>query len=351
MQVGSRPKKQHSQENKLQLATKIIDTLTNFFCFPDKPAFVWMGMIIIICEAYTIHLLCSCFGSSVIQRLALIRSALLGCAASARAMSMWGAKPPIKKGAGSQPSIQPPDWWPKWEKIPITHIFRAMRPDMDDLMFVPHACHAFDPNSDEMKVEIMSALVHGSKQRSPFLHGSISLSKAHRWSQLAQEHRGEEVREQVLVKIDLWAWYQSGGVTQDMILDLSSPAAMNKVFKKGFYGYGDWCEEASSELMLAVNTREILLKWRGSVPVEVMEVVDLHGESLGKLEDLLKQAVGDGRYNVDAIRSERTLQRIRNAESLTKASGSQPRAMPVQKPQPPPKSDKLSQRKQRDLLP
>ena len=97
-----------------------------------------------------------------------------------------------------------------------------MRPDMDDLKFVKHRAMDFAPDSDELRVEVLRAIGHGSKERSPFLHTSTSLIKAHRWAQLAHVERQEEARSQVMVRIDVWAWYQSGKMAEDMMVDLST---------------------------------------------------------------------------------------------------------------------------------
>ena len=36
-------------------------------------------------------------------------------------------------GSGSQPRVPEPTWWPRLNNKPVTHVYRIMRPDMDDL--------------------------------------------------------------------------------------------------------------------------------------------------------------------------------------------------------------------------
>ena len=93
---------------------------------------------------------------------------------------------------------------------PISHVFRAMRPDMDDLIDLPHKAHSLHHASDEMREAVLYAVGFGSKNRSPFLHSSMTLSAASRWASMGQTNRQEKPFSHVMVKIDLWSWYQSG---------------------------------------------------------------------------------------------------------------------------------------------
>ena len=36
-------------------------------------------------------------------------------------------------GSGSQPRVPVPTWWPRLNNKPVTHVYRTMRPDMDDM--------------------------------------------------------------------------------------------------------------------------------------------------------------------------------------------------------------------------
>ena len=37
------------------------------------------------------------------------------------------------KSSGSQPRVSEPTWWPRFDNKPVTHVYRIMRADMDDL--------------------------------------------------------------------------------------------------------------------------------------------------------------------------------------------------------------------------
>ena len=123
--------------------------------------------------------------------------------------------------SGSQSSILPPAWWPKGNQNPISHVFRAMRPDMDDLRFVHHIAHSYDDASDEMRIEVLYAVRFGSKNRSPFLHTSMTLTGASRWASHGQTSQGRKLPfSHVMVKIDFWSWYQSGSMPRRAVIRL-----------------------------------------------------------------------------------------------------------------------------------
>ena len=68
---------------------------------------------------------------------------------------------------------------------PCTHLFRILRPDMDDLNVVDHAAMHLDHGSDAFAWHALVAVAFGSRQRSPFWHASVSLGSAHRWRAMA----------------------------------------------------------------------------------------------------------------------------------------------------------------------
>ena len=124
--------------------------------------------------------------------------------------------------------IAAPDWWPCMDykpKTPITHLYRSMRVDGNDLVDIFSSVREFAKDSDNLCIAVIRAVARGSQERSPFLHASTSISAAHRFSLLGHAIRSEEAHSQVFVKIDIWSWYQSGTLTRDMIIDLSSDKA------------------------------------------------------------------------------------------------------------------------------
>jgi hypothetical protein len=80
-----------------------------------------------------------------------------------------------------------------------------------------------------------------------------------------------------MLKIDLWSWYQSGSLEEHMVIDLSSPEAVRNYFTK----YAEYCSPGVCHL---ANTKEILLKWRGRVPLEFVECDEFWREAFRKEE-------------------------------------------------------------------
>jgi hypothetical protein len=124
-----------------------------------------------------------------------------------------------------------PLWWPFNGKTPISYLYRSMRVDWDDLVdrYGPEREYASDDY--RLRSLVIRAVAKGSSVRSPFLHASTSISAAHRYSLMGQACRSEEADRQVFVRIDIWSWSQSGTLTRDMIIDLSTIKAQ-KVFSR-----------------------------------------------------------------------------------------------------------------------
>jgi hypothetical protein len=80
-----------------------------------------------------------------------------------------------------------------------------------------------------------------------------------------------------MLKIDLWSWYQSGSLEEHMVIDLSSPEAVRNYFDK----YAEYC---SPSICHDMHTKEILLKWRGRVPLEFVECDEFWREAFRKEE-------------------------------------------------------------------
>ena len=76
--------------------------------------------------------------------------------ASAQSQATHSAMARSKQDAASSwqhSLIDKPWWWPMWQGKPVTHLFRAMRIDMDDMVHVPHRAHTLAP--------LGMAVVHG----------------------------------------------------------------------------------------------------------------------------------------------------------------------------------------------
>ena len=196
-------------------------------------------------------------------------------------------------GSGSQPSVPvtAPAWWPRsndGKKTPVTHLFRSMRPDLDDLVLKEHSARKLASDSDEMRVQVLRSVASGSEHRSPFLHASLSLTSAHTWMMLGRSNREEDPQRQLMARIDIWSWYQSGEMAADQIIDLSNMVSCHRFFTKAPDDYGEWFADNFSEIRRAYSSKEVLLKWRGSVPLQYIDVVEeYNGSFLAKLSDLV----------------------------------------------------------------
>ena len=232
---------------------------------------------------------------------ALSMTALLFFIASA---AMFWQVPCKSERSGSQPSVSAPldvpSWWPRNSgKLPITHVYRIMRPDMDDLMGTTHKALLMDADSDSLRYEVLDALVFGSRVRSPFLHTCSTFVAAHRWrsmglsrkKDLSEEECSALSQETVAVRIDIWAWYQSGSMPPQGVVDLSNHIAQKKFFKKGsFEEYGFDQDDAVIGVRHALEQKEILLKWRGKIPLRFFEVIDdVTGQVLGGFEGFVSK--------------------------------------------------------------
>ena len=117
---------------------------------------------------------------------------------------------------------------------------------------------------------------------SPFLHTSTCPNQAKQYHVRAIAARKEKPEQQILVKIDLWGWFQSGLFNEDQMVDLSSLEAARRFFKKGQPDYGLYVEQCFFAVSRSVEEQEILIKWRGTVPLEFIERVR------GPVNDYLK---------------------------------------------------------------
>ncbi len=81
--------------------------------------------------------------------------------------------------APAQPPEPVPDSWPTdSHDAPVQYRFRAMPADGGDFVLRPYVAHTLDPASHEMRLEVIAAVSHGSRDRSPFLHASLTLKAA-----------------------------------------------------------------------------------------------------------------------------------------------------------------------------
>ena len=81
------------------------------------------------------------------------------------------------------------------------------------------------------------------------------------------------------IRIDIWEWFQSGNMPENGLIDLSDDAAQHRFFNKQIEEYGYDQVEACKALKFAISRKEVLLQWRGHVPLEYCDVVDDINES------------------------------------------------------------------------
>ena len=140
---------------------------------------------------------------------------------------------------------------------------------MDDLRAEPHPAQNLDPESDAMCLAV-------SRCCGPFLHASKTLGAAVRWSSRAgvrEEGAGVNVR---TVRIDLHDLLGNGDLQAGDIVDVS---------------HGEWFGENFWALHVSLETKEVLIKWRGSVPLYAFAFIESGlGHVLGKLQDKLEKA-------------------------------------------------------------
>ena len=157
----------------------------------------------------------------------------------------------VQLGIGAMPrpkSKQPThkwlgrDWWPKQnDGNYIRRFYRVMRTDGDDLNREVHPIMQEEHGSDKFMWYVLDALRYGSLRgyRSPFWHASTSLAAARNWRCMGdsrkrtgnnwrhQEDTGNG-RKRIAIEIDAWAWWESGSMPENALIDLSSDHARKK---------------------------------------------------------------------------------------------------------------------------
>ena len=99
----------------------------------------------------------------------------------------------------------------------VRWLYRAMRCDMDDLVFRYDKIMDMPDDSITFTDWTFWSVKECSRYRSAFLHSSKSLLAAHRFHCLAMENRLEMVDDQVMIRVDLVRWFCEGGLTMDRV--------------------------------------------------------------------------------------------------------------------------------------
>ena len=224
---------------------------------------------------------------------------------SSQGATQWGGG----IASGSQPSVVSasrdsqlsvsallnlPSWWPRnRKKEPITHVYRIMDRDMDDFRFEGRVFHILEPDDDDLRLEAMSLLAgNDPTDQSPYLSASLDFAALVRWCLAEGLLSGQPhpaLSHVIAVRINIWAYYQSGEAPQQAVVDLSHHKAQQRFFTNPDLGaYGVDQDRAVTAIRCALSCKQVLLKWRGYIPIDFYERVDIAtGEVLGPLENAI----------------------------------------------------------------
>ena len=171
------------------------------------------------------------------------------------------------------------------EKDRGQYLYRAMRPDGQDLS-CPHPASSQGLRGLEFCVAAIKAVETGSRVPSPFLHFSWDFVQARWWHTRGKADRGEKNGYVARVKVsDLEALAASsqGALSSPRsgepvavlgeIIDLSQPRKAHAAF--GSFRLTNEVSDLSEELSLAFTHSEVLVPWRGKLPSDLFEPVDL----------------------------------------------------------------------------
>ena len=175
----------------------------------------------------------------------------------------------------------PPEWWPRDGQSHLcTYLFRILRTDQTDWNSTDHeAKHMQDDGSQPRTIkfvrEVLRSVRYGSGHGfdNPFCPTSTSIRAAREWRSKADDAssnqiQGREGHFRVCLRIDIWAWFQSGTMPPAALIDLSTTAAQRKIYKSfaGTYGMEDI--DYGTARKWSIDCKEVLVKWRGEVPME-----------------------------------------------------------------------------------
>ena len=178
---------------------------------------------------------------------------------------------------------------------PPAYLYRAMRGDLRDV-FPDYASRDWDimslsSESPAMRLHVLQSLTVGGFNASPLLHFTKSWDCALTWRELARAEQNEMGCGQYIVRLDMTRFSadcdKRGTPVQARVIDLSDQAAQNRFFTPGPEGQGghfpSLCMSlVSVSLQKAIRDQEVLVKWRGTIPLPLLEVVHIGtGEPTG----------------------------------------------------------------------
>ena len=163
-------------------------------------------------------------------------------------------------------------------------------------------------DSLELKAHALRSIAEGSSFRSSFIHASTDYTKALQWHIRGRDSRGEQADGQFLIAISIEDWardMQAMGRDfnkEHYVIDVSSTSAQQE-----FFGTNDFRKKMGYESIAAVVSRlfhkaveewmpmlhqatkdsEVLIKWRGAVPITCMWKLDSEGHPQEQLWEWL----------------------------------------------------------------
>ena len=153
----------------------------------------------------------------------------------------------VKERSGSQPSCP----------LVLEYVWRVMRKDHSDLQMVKMRPSMFwredmTLEDDFLRHVVVRALGHGSRERSPFLHGCHTYSAVCAWHSKASASEHERNKIGYMVRIDV------GKVDRHRIIDLSNRQVQGLFFPKGPDGYTKEVRDDFHFVRRAMLVREVL---------------------------------------------------------------------------------------------
>ena len=101
---------------------------------------------------------------------------------------------------------------------------------MNDLIYEWMQAMRIPHGSEEFQKMVLHCVLRGSRVRSPFWHASTSLTASHQWLAKARSSGSQPSEgKRVAIRIDIWAWYQSGEMLEDGLIDLSYTTAQKHI--------------------------------------------------------------------------------------------------------------------------
>ena len=211
--------------------------------------------------------------------------------------------------------IAAPRWWPLTSQLNHCRYLFVMMDNLPEYMRDTHKVkHIYDdgklPRTIEFVQEVLRSVLHSvyvhnhqsfAKVDHAFLPTSTTIQAARELLSKAEEARGKQLRrregvERVCLRIDIWAWFQSGTMPPAALIDLSSAIAQQMFYQDctaAQFGIRDTDYDIACSW--SIDYKEVLVKWRGEVPLKYIDVLDEGDEhnSLGTVEDILNDVRED----------------------------------------------------------